>query len=208
MKRLLAWVVGCLLVGGLCWAFPLFHIVPLRAAREQQQQGTFDPGAFAKDFWSKKLLPATDRAIAITELLNALAQDPSAARQRFGHSSGVGATTYFFVKGSGHVTGIEQESLRVALEGSPPQPGIELVTGLLFGNTVRDASGLLDVNNFPNSQDFNSLSTELNHIVETQVVPALRERAGVGKAIRFVGCIELEEGPVPKTVQIIPVKIE
>jgi len=207
MKSPLAWAIGILLAAGLCWLFPPFHVLPLRKAQNAQKLAAFDAAAFAREFWQKKLLPATDRATPATELLAALANDPGAARQRFGRSPGLSGTSYFFVKGSGVVAATEKETIQITLE-VPSQPTVELLTGLLFGNIVRDGTGLLNISDFPNSQDFNAISTELNRIVETQVVPALRARAAVGNAIRFTGCCELEEGPAPKVLQVIPVKVE
>lgn len=51
---------------------------------------------------------------------------------------------------------------------------MRLETGPVFGNVLRDGTGLLDVNDFPNSQDFNALSSEINRRVEEQVL--LRSR--------------------------------
>src|SRR5205809_687423 len=150
MKRGLAWIAGLAVLLGFCRLFPPFHIVPLRQAQEKQQQGAFDAPAFAGEFWQKKLLPATGRAVDITGLLAALGQDPNAARQRFGHSPGLSTTTYFFVKGSGRIISVKEESIQVVLDGASVEPAVELSTGLLFGNTVRDATGLSNVSDFPN----------------------------------------------------------
>ena len=208
MRRALFWLIGLVIVGGLCWLCPPFRIVPLGQAQQRQLRGAFDAPAVARAFWDQKLLPATARAVPVGELLTALAQDPSRARQRFGRALGLSSTISFLVQGSGQVTAMDKEGISIALDDVPAGTGVRLSTGLLFGNTVRDASGLLDVNEFPNSQDFNAISAELNRLVETQVLPALRNHAATAKAIRFAGCIELEEGPVPKTLQVIPVKVE
>jgi predicted lipoprotein len=207
-SRALAWVIGLLVLGTLACVFPPFHIVSLRQAQQQQQQGAFTPASFAQDFWTKQLLPTAENATPIAEVLAALAKDPKAARQQFGRSLGLSATTYFLVKGSGHVAAIDTDSIRITVDGAPPDPAVVLYTDLLFGNTIRDSTGLLDVSKFPNSQDFNDLSTALNHIVETEVAPALRQNAVAGKSIHFAGCIELDEGDVPKVLQVIPVKID
>ena len=103
---------------------------------------------------------------------------------------------------------MDKEGISVALEDVPLGARVRLSTGLLFGNTVRDATGLLDVSEFPNSQDFNTVSAELNHLVETEVLPALLSGAAIGQRIRFAGCIELEEGPAPKVLPVIPIKVE
>lgn len=208
MKRVFLWLTGLLLIGGLCWLFPPFRIVPLGQAQQKQLRGAFDAPAVARAFWDQKLLPATARAVPVAELLAALAQDPAGARQRFGRALGLSSTICFFVQGSGRITAVDKEGIRVALDDVPAGAGVRLSTGLLFGNTVRDATGLLDVSEFPNSQDFNAISAELNRLVEIQVLPALRNHAAIAKTIRFTGCIELEEGPIAKTLQVIPVKVE
>ena len=112
----------------------------------------------------------------------------------------------FLVRGSGKVAEVGDDAIVVALDGTDAK--VSLSVGLLFGNTVRDASGLLDVSAFPNSQEFNDLSTQLNGLVETKVAPALRAKAAVGKAIRFAGCAELEEDVKPDLLAVIPIKVE
>jgi predicted lipoprotein len=205
MKRLLAWSVGVTVASVLSWFFPLFHVVPLR--QKQLQQAGFDPASFSKQFWQEKLLPATAKATSVADLAVALATDDKAARQRYGRSPDLGTTMYFFVKGTGHVTAIEKENICVTLD-TQPACSINLFTGLLFGNAVRDSTGLLDGSAFGNSQDYNAISTELNRLVETEVIPGLREKASIGKAIQFAGCIALDEDAASKTLQVIPVKVD
>ncbi len=190
----------------LCRLFPLFHVVSLRKAAEQQQAGVFKADVFAREFWATKLLPATERAVDLKNLLAALAKDPAAARKKYGHTLGIGGATLFLVRGSGKVTAVEEDAVTVALDESDAKVGLN--TGLLFGNAVRDATGLLDVSAYPNSQDFNDISTQLNSIVENKVAPALKEKAAVGEAVRFAGCFELEEDAQPDAPQIVPIKVE
>jgi len=208
MRRFVLWLIAFAIAAVLCWLWPPFRIVPLGQAQQQQLRGAFDAPAFARAFWDQRLLPATARAVSVAELLSGLAHDPAAARQRFGRALGLSSTTCFFVSGSGRVIAIDKEGVNVALEDVPAGSGVRLMTGLLFGNAVRDATGLLDVNEFPNSQDFNAISAELNHLVETEVLPALRSHSAVGKQIRFAGCLELEEGTAPNVLPVIPVKVE
>ena len=88
---------------------------------------------------------------------------------------------------------IDKKGVGVALQGEAKEPDIVLQTGLLFGNTVRDATGLLDASNFPDSRQFNEISTELNRIVEARVIPILKEKAAVGRQIDFAGCAEIPD---------------
>ena len=204
-NRGLGWLLAALFVALFFWLLPPFHIIPLG---QEKKPARFDPATFAREFWTGKLLPATGKATPLGDLLPLLATDPAAARKHFGRSPGISSSTYFFVQGSGEVIAVSKDRIQVRAAGGGTARSVELLTGLLFGNLVRDSSGLLDVNDFPNSQEFNAISTELNRLVETQVLPALRERAQVGKTVRFAGCLEVESGSVPETVAIVPVKVE
>jgi|SRR6516164_451742 predicted lipoprotein len=206
-RRVIRWLAALLFLALIFWLFPPFHIV--RLGSEHTKPATnFNPAEFATNFWHAKLLPACDKAPQLKELLQLLNHDPAAARQQFGHSPGLSSTTLFLVQGTGHVTALEKEEIRVEAQGSGSNVQVALLTGLVFGNAVRDASGLLDGSAFANSQDFNDISTELNSIVEKRVVPDLRGHAAPRKAIRFAGCIELEEGSLPKVWQLTPIKVE
>jgi len=176
--------------------------------QQKQLRVALDAPAVARAFWDQKLLPATADAVPIAELLTVLVRDPVVARQRFGRALGLSSTFCFFVKGSGQIAALDNEGISVTLDDVPAGTGVRLPTGPVFGNTVRDATGLLDVNEFPNSQDFNAVSAELNHIVESQVLPGLRNQAAVGREIRFAGCLELGEGQAPRILRIIPVYVE
>jgi len=202
IRRLLA----VLVLGAVLWLFPPFHIIRLKS-RPVERPATFDPAAFAADFWQSTLPPACGRAPQLADLLQLLNRDPGAARKRFGHSPGLGSTTLFLVQGSGRVNAVDEKEIGVELT---PVANVKLalVTGLIFGNAVRDGTGLLDPSAFSNSQQFNDISTELNRLVETKVLPDLRQHAAAGKEIRFAGCFELEDGPLPQALQIIPIKVE
>jgi predicted lipoprotein len=204
--RLIRGFCAFLLMAVVFWLFPPFHIVRINSG-PAEQPAAFNPTAFATDFWQTKLSPACERAPRLSDLLQRLGQDPAGARKQFGHSPGLGSTTLFLVRGSGRVAGVDKEEIRVQGEATP-NTKITLMTGLIFGNAVRDATGLIDGSAFPNSQEFNEISTELNRLVETQVLPGLRERAAAGKEIRFAGCFELEDGPLPEVIQIVPLKVE
>ena len=62
---------------------------------------------------------------------------------------------------------------------------ITLQTGLVFGDAIRDGTGLLNASDYPNSQDFNDISAALNHLVETRVLPDLRD-AGESRRKNFL----------------------
>ncbi|MBI4621715.1 MAG: DUF2291 family protein [Verrucomicrobia bacterium] len=141
-------------------------------------------------------------------VISALLRDPGAAAKQHAHHVGIGGTAYYFVRGAGRVVSTGKNEIVVAVDGTDGVQ-IALRTGPLFGNTVRDGTGLLNVNEFPGLAEFNALSAAINRLVETRVLPPLREHAVVGAALEFAGCTEVPDaigaGPV---LSLVPVSAE
>ena len=186
--------VACVLGVGLFF-FPLFHFAPLTppasAAATLTAPAAFDPVAAAAKIWITDLPAAIPRAVELKLLVGAVRENAGTAKAKFAKAAGLGAV-YYFVRGSGKIVERERNYLRVAVDGA----GNEIVAlriGPVFGNTVRDGCGILDVNSFPGLQEFNDLSAALNALVEKSVQPALREKATVGMIVGFAGCAEAPE---------------
>lgn len=181
-------------LGVALYFFPLFHLVPLApAASKIAAPATFDPAAAAARIWQTDLPAAAARATELSVLAGSLHANAETTRAKFAKSSGLGAS-YFFVRGSGKVVARERNLVHVAIDGAASAT-VTLRLGPVFGNTVRDGCGLLDVNSFPGLTEFNALSAELNALVEKNILPALREQAVVGATITFAGCAEAPESP-------------
>lgn len=209
MKRAVLAVVALGLLAGVFRLVPLFHLVSLKQEQGRQAAAEFNATNFAASFWNEKLLKSLDRAADAGQVLAALATDPQKARTQFGRTLGVSSSTLFFLRGTGHVVSVTKNGVSLALKDGDGPADILLPTGLLFGNAVRDGTGLLDASAFPNSQNFNDLSSELNRIVETTLLPQLREQAKVGAKISFAGCAELgDEDTDVKPVKVIPVSVK
>jgi predicted lipoprotein len=208
MQRIFVAFALLLVAAGICWWYPLFHVVRLDELQTAKQQAEFDASAFTKTFWDKTLVPAFGDAQDITELLAKLDNAHKEARGQFGRKVGVGRTTLFFIRGRGAVTSVDKKGVGVSLTGNSRSPDIVLHTGLLFGNVARDATGLLDASDYPNSQQFNEISTELNRMIETRVIPILKKDAAAGKKVRFVGCAELSDTASQiRPLAVIPLEV-
>ncbi len=158
-----------------------------------------------ESFWTEKLIPSTSKAVDAAELIAATEQDRKAAREQYGRSLGLSDTYFYCLSGTGRVVSVDKNSIGLSLGDSDSQTDVLLETGILFGNAVRDGSGLLDVNDFTNSQDFNAISTEINRRIEAEVLPKLRDVATVGKTIRFVGCAQItDEKTDLNPLQVVP----
>ena len=122
---------------------------------------------------------------------------------------GISNSYYVFVRGTGRVVNVGSKGVGLAIRDGSVGPDVVLPTGMIFGNTVRDATGLLDMDKFLNSQHFNDLSTALDRIVETRVLAGLRDRVEVGKKVRFVGCAEVaRDAKRRRPLKVVPVSVD
>ena len=204
--RPLPWLIAIVITAGICWRFPLFHVVSLKQAQQERAAATFNPKEVAEKFWNERLLKSLDQAVKAEVLLSAIQTDATAARKKFSRNMGVSESCTYFVSGTGRVLEISDDEISLAVTAGSTNAEISLQVGLLFSNAVRDGTGLLSVNDYPNSQDFNSISEALNRIIEERVQPRLRETAKVGATIRFTGCAEVNDVSSDlKPLKVIPI---
>jgi predicted lipoprotein len=207
-SRRLVWILLVIAVVVALYFLPLFHVIPLQAAREQSAARVFDAAAFVETFWNDQLLQATRSAVDAGELLAAFQIDPADAETRFGHRLGLSSASSYLVSGRGRIVAVESGAISIALQDEDAA-AVVIATGPVFGNAIRDGSGLLNVSDFPNSQDFNAISSEINRRVEEQVLLMLQEKAAVGAAVRFVGAVEIAAPETDVTpLRVVPVIIE
>jgi predicted lipoprotein len=201
------WIIAILLAAGVCWQFPLFHVVPLKTATAEKAAATFNATQFADSFWTNQLLPALPKCSAAEALIPLIQTDPAAAKKKYSRGAGVGDSYFYFVSGAGKIIAVSEDEISIEVTAGSTNAEISLQTGLTFGNALRDGTGLLSPSDYPNSQDFNDISAALNHIVETSVQPKLRVSARVGAKISFAGCAEVnDESADLKPLKVIPIQ--
>jgi predicted lipoprotein len=209
MKRALFWVIALAVLAGLCRAFPPFHVRSLKAVREAQARAQFNATDFVGRFWNEKLLPATGQAAEATKVLAVIAAAPQQVRDQFGRTVGVSSSYFLFVRGAGRVVSADADNVALALKAEGPEVDIVVPLGPVFGNAVRDGTGLLNSSAYPNAQEFNDISAALNRIVETNVLPQLQQIATVGKRIQFAGCVEVgDEETDLKPLKLVPILVK
>lgn len=167
----------------------------------------FSAVKYAATFWTQKLPSATSSALDIDTLLKLIKTDREKAFESYSHALGIGNVKYFLVKGKGKVEAVETDQILIRVGDE----NLEMIiaTEYIFGNAVRDAAGIIDINAFENSMDFNTVSAEINQIIRKQVVTPFREKVKTGDVIEFVGAIELNrEHPALENIEVIPVRLE
>ena len=205
--RVVRWFIAILIAAVVCWLFPLFHVVTMKTATAEKVAATFNATQFAEAFWTNQLLASSDKVVKAEALLATLQSDPAAAKKKFSRSVGLSEGYFYFVSGSGRVVAVSDDEVSLAVTDGSTNAEVSLETGLLFGNAIRDGTGLLNASDYPNSQDFNDISAALNHLVETSVLPKLREQAKVGAKISFAGCAEVDDESTDlKPLKIVPIQ--
>src|SRR6185436_6769433 len=144
-RRRHSWVIAtgiAVAVLVLLWLVPPFRIVSLKAARQGLGAKAFDAASFVDQFWKERLIPAADRAADAAALLRELRADPKAARAKYARNVGLGDTHYYFIKGEGRVVKVDGKGISLAVDPDSSTAQIIITTGNIFGNSVRDGSGL------------------------------------------------------------------
>jgi predicted lipoprotein len=182
------------------------------SANASAGKGTsLSPADAAQRFWSDQLAPSTAKAADAREVIAAIRSDVARARKRFARTPALGGPSYFFVSGTGKVISKEPDEVGVELDGSrtPGKADVVIPTGPLFGNALRDGTGAFALDEYPNSSDFNALSSELNKRVKTNLFPSLREKAAVGSHVRIAGVAEVSEDDAsPLPLKLVPLVVE
>ena len=207
--RVVRWFIALVILAGICWWFPLFHVATMKTATAEKAAVTFNATVFAETYWTNQLLASFAKTVKADLLLPAIQADSGAAKIKFARSLGLSASYFYFVSGSGHVVAVSDDEVSLAIMPASTNTEVSLQTGLVFGNALRDGTGLLNTSDYPNSQDFNDISAALNHLVEARVLPKLREQAKVGANMSFVGCAEVDDvTTVLKPLKVIPMQTE
>jgi predicted lipoprotein len=110
------------------------------------------------------------------------------------------------VKGKGMIEKVEDEFLVLALGENTK---VQIATDFIYGNSVRDGSGKVNIDDFLNMTDFNAVSVAINKLVKDRVVSRLRKSAAVGQWLEFTGAMELSEENIDLTaISMIPVSVK
>lgn len=198
---LLLVLAGCL--------FPLFHIHKLDEIERKRKMEQFDPKTFSKDFWNNQLLKSLDQAVPIQTLMTLIENDSDQAIKKYSNTIGIGSVYYYYLKGTGYVQSIEENAVTVVLQKENQNPDVRIMTGKIFGNAIRNGCNLLNVSDFPNSQEFNQISMHLNRIVETEVLPPFKNDVSIGVRVNFVGCCEIiNEDADLHPLKLIPIALK
>ena len=187
----------------------LYNAVYFKKISEMQVskiETVFDAKAYAKTYLLEKIPAAKKEAVAVENLLSVLNKDSKKAFTDFSHFQNEGDTKYFFVKGEGKITAIDEEFVTIKNSAGTE---VNLAIQYIVGNTSRDCSGIISIDDFSNTMDLNNVSEEINKLIKSEIVTPFTAKVQKGDSISFLGGIELSQSN-PKTdkMEIVPLQLE
>ncbi|MEI6946737.1 DUF2291 domain-containing protein [Paraflavisolibacter sp. H34] len=206
-KRVLKYVAGIAALVVLGYNSVYFKkLDEVKAASASKQ---FDAVTYARNYLGKRLKPSLHQAIEVGELTTLLQLDPKGTFEKHSHALGIGNIRFFLVKGEGTITALGEDAATLAIQKDTTSRKVKIATEFVFGNAVRDASGLININEFNNTMDFNNVSAEINKIIRSEVLPPFKKAAKPGDRVQFTGAVELNRLHVSTdSLEIIPISLE
>lgn len=203
MKKGIKYTIGVIIAGLVIYGSLYFR--PLDEKLAEENKISFDAKTYVEGIWEKDLFAAYDSAMDLTSLLNQLKEDPELTFQREANALGVGNIAYFKVKGEGLVLSVNENNVMVLVGDHK----VEIETEFIFGNAVRDASGLVLINDYDLTSDFNLISETINDKIRNEVIPSFRTKVEKGDKVIFKGAIELNRAHLDLSQpEVIPVSIQ
>ena len=202
LKKVIKYAVWIIVIGFI--AYNSIYIKKLSEVKAAETK-PFNPREYARDYLYGKLPSSYKNAPQAGHLINELKANSSKAFAAYSYSPNEGDRGYFLVRGEGEIINIDESNVFVKLKTGED---IKLTTEYIFGNAVRDAAGLISMDEFSNSMDINNVSEEINKLIKTEVLPPFKSKAKKGDSIEFKGATELNQSALKlDKMEIIPVSI-
>jgi predicted lipoprotein len=195
-----------LLAGIAVAAFLLYHsiyITPLAERKAALQAAVFNPQHAIDRFWAKA--PALMKAQAV-DLTKVGDYAPQELATRFGHTLGIGAPYSICLTGTAKIVETDGDVVRLDVPGEVPY---YLRTGAIFSNTVREASGQFNIDDYETTMDFNLVALELNRRILQEVIEPVKARLTAGTVVTLTGAADIRPDRLPwKRVEIVPIELK
>jgi len=176
---------------------------------KKRQTGRFDAVAYVSALWKEKLEARLDSALSFPQLVNAINNDPETAFEKYTNTLAIGNYRYAFVTFRGVVKSTDADELIIDMPSADTLMSLHIATEFVYGNAIRDASGLVEVKDFPNTTDLNKISEEMNRRIREQVLPSVKKEIRPGDGITGTGAIQVNKAHISwRDPEIIPVRIQ
>ena len=179
------------------------------SARKNLITTAFDATAFSKQLWNEKMAAKMDSAVQLTLLIDAINKEGETAINKYTNALAIGNYRYALVKLEATVVDVKEDEVMLNVANGDSILTVNLATEFIYGNAVRDASGLVQVKDFPNTTDLNGISEALNRIIRTTVLPPFKTAVKKGDKVSLVAAVELNKEHIHwHGVELLPVRIQ
>lgn len=170
---------------------------------KQKKDSNFDFAKYSQDLYQQIL--AKSQAVELSQLLSSFAENDHANIAKYGNRLGIGSSAYYLVKCQAKILEVQGDRLKVLAAGNRP---LEIDTKFIFGNAIRDASGLVKLTDFKTTAEFNKISESLNTIIREKAIPEELKTIKAGDTIDIVGAVKLGEKQHDLlNLSVLPIKI-
>jgi predicted lipoprotein len=208
MKKIVKYIFILLVIGLVAYKSIYFEKL---SERKRPADQDFDATAYAKQIWNEKLPARLDSAIELISLVKLIERNPNDAFAKYSNAIGIGNYRYSLVKVTGIASIINEDDIVMQVNHASADSLmiINLATEYIYGNSIRDASGLLDIKDFTNTADLNNISEALNKMVRSTVLPAFKKQVKQGDKLEITGAVEFNKEHISfNYLELIPVRIK
>lgn len=179
------------------------------STRKSNTAVSFDAMDFSKKLWEDKMPAKIDSAVNLSQLIAAIDKEGEAAIYKYTNALAIGNYRYALLKLNATVTDVKEDEVTLSTKHNDSLLIINLATEFIYGNAIRDASGLVQVKDFPNTADLNGISEELNKIVRATVLPAFKASVKKGDNLNVIAAVELNKEHIHwRGMELLPVRIQ
>lgn len=203
MKKGIKYTIGMIIIGIVLYNSMYFR--PLDEKLAEDTEEVFDAQTFVDQLWGEALQEVYRSATDLNALFTSLRENKIETFEKESEALGIGNIGYFKVKVEGTVLQINENNVLLLSNGQV----VEIETEFIFGNAVRDASGLIRINDFDETSDFNNISEAINQTIRSKVVPDFRAAVEKGDRVIVYGAIQLNKAHLDlEQPEVVPVYIE
>jgi predicted lipoprotein len=189
-------------------AYKSVYFEKLSARKNSITTTVFDAAAFSKNLWAEQMPARLDNAIALSTLIDTVNKNSETALAEHTNALAVGNYRYALVKLDAVVTEVKEDEVLINIQAGDSLLQATLATEFIYGNAIRDASGLVQVKDYPNTSDLNSISEALNKIVRSEVLPSFKIAVKKGNTVSTVAAVELNKEHIHwQSLEFLPLRI-
>lgn len=206
MKKPVSYIIAIAIIGFVGYKSVYFEKLSTMTGAAD---GKFDAVAYSKRLWTERMPAKIDSAVALGDLIRVVSTNKETAFANYSNALGIGNYRYALIQTPAIVKTVNEDDIIITMPVADSSLEAILATEYIYGNAIRDASKLVDINDFTNTTDLNSVSEELNKIVRSTVVPGFKTQVKQGDTLLITAAVEINKEHINwNSLELVPVRIK